>query len=117
MERIDRLGWAAGMAFSAYGVRVGLRVTRAEALPALIPHLPPGWKPLATPEVELLYSVVVPGPAPRPGVTLYHVLYANEVRAARAAARDDLLRDFERDLSLRLAGESRGRLFLHAGAV
>jgi hypothetical protein len=32
MKKIDRLGWAAGLSFISYGVRVGVRVNNAEAL-------------------------------------------------------------------------------------
>jgi hypothetical protein len=32
MEKIDRLGWAAGLAFTAYGVRVGIRVSETDVL-------------------------------------------------------------------------------------
>ena len=29
MEKIDRLGWAAGVSFYAYGLRIGVRVSSA----------------------------------------------------------------------------------------
>jgi hypothetical protein len=32
MQKIDRLGWAAGLSFTAYGVRIGIRVTKAAVL-------------------------------------------------------------------------------------
>lgn len=43
MEKLDRLGWAAGISFRAYGVRVGIRTTTPDVLPLIYPLLPPGW--------------------------------------------------------------------------
>ena len=36
MTKIDRLGWADGMSFNAYGVRLGVRVNDPAILPGLI---------------------------------------------------------------------------------
>ena len=117
MEKIDRLGWADGFAFRALGVKVGVRATRADVLEELRGPLPPDSAPLATPEVDLLYSLVVGGPGSRPGVKRMHVLYADETRQARAEHLPDILRVFEMDLSLKLGAMARGRLVLHAGVV
>ena len=43
MDKLDRLVWADGMSFTAYGVRVGLRVSDAAILPDLIARLPPSF--------------------------------------------------------------------------
>jgi hypothetical protein len=32
MEKLDRLGWAAGIAFTAYGLSIGVRVSDRSAL-------------------------------------------------------------------------------------
>ena len=32
MEKIDRLGWAAGISFVSYGLRIGIRVSSPEVL-------------------------------------------------------------------------------------
>jgi len=45
MAKLDRLGWADGTSFTAYGVRVGLRVNDAAILNDLVARLPPGAKP------------------------------------------------------------------------
>ena len=62
MEKLDRLGWAAGMSLNAYGVRVGVRVNDPSAMERLSDRLPPGWKPAPAPLVERLG---VPGGAIR----------------------------------------------------
>ena len=61
MEKLDRLGWAAGLAFTAYGVSVGVRVSDPGVLERVRALLPPGWKPAGKPRVRRLYSLIVGG--------------------------------------------------------
>jgi 3-deoxy-D-arabino-heptulosonate 7-phosphate (DAHP) synthase class II len=68
MDKIDRLGWAAGISFVSYGVRVGVRVNKADILDRLVDRFPPRWKPSRVSVVERLYSVIVGGEGPRPNV-------------------------------------------------
>src|SRR2546429_5521253 len=58
MAKIDRLGWADGMSFNAYGVRVGVRVNEPAILSDLIARLPPGSKPASFQVVDHLYSII-----------------------------------------------------------
>ncbi len=44
MKKVDRLRWEAGIAFNAYGTRLGVRVNTPQALELLPAYLPPGWK-------------------------------------------------------------------------
>ncbi len=61
MAKLDRLGWAAGISFITYGVRIGVRVNDPSVLERVLHHLPPGWKLAASPVVERLYSLIVGG--------------------------------------------------------
>src|SRR5437868_5284678 len=70
MQKIDRLGWADGICFTSYGLRIGIRVNEPEVLARLPDHLPPGWKPASSPVVDRLYSLV------RAGATYYSDEYA-----------------------------------------
>ena len=56
MAKLDRLVWADGISFTAYGVRVGVRVNHREILEALVARLPPGSKPSNVRTVNHLYS-------------------------------------------------------------
>ena len=59
MEKIDRLGWAAGFSFTSYGLGVGVRVSDPAALKLVAERLPPGWRPSAARVVGRLYSLKV----------------------------------------------------------
>ena len=83
MDKLDPLGWAEGMSFEAYGLRVGVRTNRPGVLETLLNHLPPGWSPISSPEVQQLYSVIVGGDHERPNIRRFNILYANAVRVVR----------------------------------
>src|SRR2546423_14954483 len=108
MAKIDRLGWAAGLSFVSYGVRVGLRVNRPEALETISSYLPPGWKPTAREVVERLYSIIVVGNTARPGVRSFNLLYADAGRIARSLNPDEVMERFEDDCKLFVAGGGAG---------
>jgi hypothetical protein len=117
MDKIDRLGWAAGMAIRAYGVRIGIRVHDAAVVPHLETALPPGWKPATSPVVDLLFSVFLGGVGPRRGVRRYNLLYGNAARLVRSLDTEEVIDAFESYLQLHLAEAARQRLFIHAGVV
>jgi len=117
MERIDRLGWAAGLAFASFGVRVGIRVSDPEVLRRLPPLLPPGSKLVSPPTVDWLYSLVVGGRRRRSGPRRYHLLYSDGERLMRTLDLDQALRLLEIELSLWVAEAARRRVFVHAGVI
>jgi hypothetical protein len=117
MKKLDRLGWAEGLVFSAFGVLVGVRVNVPGVLPRLVPLLPPGWKKSRTAVVQRLYSLMVGDRCERPGIRRLHVLYADIVRAARATVLDQVLEALETDLHRYTAEASHKMTFLHAGVV
>lgn len=116
MESIDRLGWAAGFSFRAFGLRIGVRATAPSLLAEVRRRLPPGATESRAKIVDRLYSFVTPKPAPR-GVRGYHLLYADAARLARSLDPKEPLDAFEESLPPFVAGWSRGRIFLHAGVV
>ena len=77
MERLDRLGWAAGIAFESYGLRIGVRTNTPNILPQLGSYFPPNWTPATDPEVDWLYSLKVGGEGARPGVRRFHLAYSD----------------------------------------
>ena len=118
MTDLDRLGWAAGTAFRAYGQRIGVRVSERSLIPELEAIAPPQREPLAEPRVRRLYSVIRGGEdGRRRGVRRFHLVYAQSQRLSRTADLAEALADLERDLERYLAEQSRRLLFVHAGVV
>lgn len=117
MAKLDRLGWAAGLSFSSYGVRAGVRTNDPSVLPLVAGRLPPGSKLSGAVEVDDLFSVVAGGESPRPGVRRFSLLYVNAQRLSRASEFGEVLDRFESELKLRVAEGARRRVFVHAGVV
>lgn len=117
MAKLDRLGWAAGISFRAYGLRIGIRTKSAEILKQVERRLPLGWKPAKSPVVDNLYSIVATGATDRPHVRRFNLLYKGIVRLARTMDLDEMLNELEIDLHSYVAAATRQRLFLHAGVV
>ena len=117
MEKIDRLRWEAGIAFTAFGVSVGVRVSDANILERVCALLPPGRKPVAGPTVRRLYSFIVGGPTSRSGVRRFNLLYADSARLIRSHDVEETLQQLEIDLELCIADRAPRHTFVHAGVV
>jgi hypothetical protein len=117
MDRLDRLGWAEGIAFSSYGLRVGVRVSAGSSIKQALDRLPPGWKPAASPIVDHLFSLIIGGKSRNASVQRLSLAYYNAVRFARSRDLESVLRAFESELQLLVADNARDRIFVHAGVV
>jgi len=117
MEKLDRLGWAAGIAFTAYGLRIGVRVNDPAVLDRVVDVLPPGWKPATTPVVDHLYSLIAGGSTARSHVRRFNVLYASSSLLARSMDLANVSPILERNLHQYVASYARRRVFVHAGVV
>src|SRR6266568_8531038 len=117
MVKIDRLGWADGMSFSAYGVRVGVRVNEPVILRDVISRLPPGSKPASFQVVDHLYSIIFGEAKTDSRVRRLSLAYWNLLRIGRSRKFADVLDTFESHLQLTIAERARRRVFVHAGVV
>lgn len=118
MQKLDRLVWTAGLSFRAYGVRVGVRVNREEALDVVRDYLPPDWKPSLSPVVDRLYSLVVGrNDSRKPNVRRFNLLYADAARLTRSLELETVLRDLESDMQHYVAESAPRRVFVHAGVI
>jgi hypothetical protein len=117
MQKLDRLGWAEGLAFSAFGVRVGVRASMSGVLDRVVPLLSPRWKKTRRVMVQRLYSIVVGDDCKRGRTRRLHLLYADSIRLARSMTLDPILEAFEADLHGYTAETSSDMTFLHAGVV
>lgn len=116
MERLNALDWADGLCFSAYGIRIGIRVTTPRLIPELLPRFPPGWKPSRTRNVQWLYSLVSV-PSRHRADRLLHTLYSGPDHLARGSDFHRIGKILASDLQIQLALTSPWRVFVHAGAV
>ena len=119
MQKIDRLGWAAGMAVEAFGVKLGIRVNTPEVLEAIPEYLPPGWQAMSGPEpvVDHLCSLIMGGSGTRRGVKTYNILYSGSWRAVRSLKREEVFRGLARALDFQVALQAPRHVFVHAGVV
>lgn len=117
MEKIDRLGWAAGISFSTYGLRAGVRVSDPAVLDRVADVLPPGWEPAPAPFVDFLYSLKVGGGDPRGRMRTFTLLYFGLHRIVRTMDLDVALDALESHLRLQVALYAPDRVLIHAGAV
>jgi hypothetical protein len=117
MAKIDRLGWADGMSFNAFGVRFGVRVNDPRVLESLIERFPPGTQPSATRVVDHLYSVTGFPTDSNGRIRKFNLGYWNLFRFARSRNFDELLDTFESHLQLTVAEHAPRRIFVHAGVV
>ncbi|MGI9167442.1 MAG: hypothetical protein ACR2G5_13875 [Pyrinomonadaceae bacterium] len=117
MQKVDRLGWAAGFSLKSYGVRIGIRSNDPACLERVREHLPHNWENVSSPIVDRLYSIVIGGEGPRPNIRRLNLLYGNHVRLARSFEVEEVFNTLESDLRLFVAELARGRVFVHAGVV
>jgi hypothetical protein len=117
MDKIDRLGWADGMSFTSYGVRVGVRVNDSALLPDVIARLPPGSKPASFQVVDHLYSLIGNRSKPESKLRRFSLGYWNLLRIARSREFHDVLEAFESHVQLTVAEYAPRRVFVHAGVV
>jgi hypothetical protein len=117
VQKLDRLVWADGLAFTAYGLHLGIRVSDASVMDRLPEVLPYGWAPSDDPEVEYLYSMIVGGDGEAGRVRRLHVVYSDAMRLERTDDLELALGALEKDLHLFVGEMARGRVFVHAGVV
>src|SRR6266404_708309 len=117
MKKLDRLGWAEGVAVRTFGVYAGVRVSVAGVLPQILPMLPPGFTESRKATMQRLYSLVVAEGSQRAGVSRMHILYADSLLIARDTELQQVLAALETDLHRYVAEASPDMTFLHAGVV
>jgi hypothetical protein len=117
MQKLERLGWADGMAFVCHGARIGIRVNDPAILERFRARLPPGWKAARSLVVHDLYSLFTGGTGRRAHVRRYNRLYLQSARLARTMDLDEALDRLECSLHHSVAVRTPKKLFVHAGVV
>jgi hypothetical protein len=117
MRKVDRLGWAAGLSFTSFGVRIGVRTNDPDVLDRVRAVLPPGSRPSRIPRVDRLFSLTVGGHDPSRNLRRFHLLYGDEHRLARTLEIEEALATLEGELQMCVAEFAPRRVFVHAGVV
>ena len=117
MEKVDRLGWTAGLALKSYGVKIGLRSNSPHSLKRACKHLPNNWTLCSSSVVDRVYSILIRNGSKYAKCHRFNMLYGDHVRLARSKDQGDLFEAFESDLRLFVAELARDRVFVHAGVV
>jgi hypothetical protein len=112
MQKVESLGWAAGLSLKSYGVRIGIRSNSPEGIDRVWGHLPQQCEVLDSPVVDRLYSIITRAKGRR-----FNQLYADDVRLARSTDVNEIFERLESDLRLFVAEVARNRVFVHAGVV
>src|SRR5213078_4809194 len=113
MQKVDRLGWAAGFSLKSYGVRIGIRANDPICLERVCERLPHEWEVVSSAVVDRLYSIIIGGAGPRPNVRRFNMLYGDHVRLARSIDPNEVFDRLESDLRLFVAEVARHRVFVH----
>ena len=116
-EGLNHVAWAGEACITAFGLRVGIRVSAPELLDRLLGHIPTGWKCALPQSVDRLYSLISRGPSLGPDVGGSHLLYVNDQRLARTGDPGRLVETFESDLNSYIAQTAQQWFFVHAGVV
>lgn len=115
MQKLDRLGWAAGFTFIVNGLRIGVRTNSPEIIRELTHRLPLGWKLAHNGFVDALFSFKVGDN--RRNIHQFHLVFGNSAPLARTKNLDIALDVFERNLQLYVTEYARHRVFVHAGVI
>ncbi len=117
MAALDRLDWAAGLAVTSFGVRVGVRVDDAALLPELSERLPPGSRVSDSPVVDHLFSFRAGGTVAGSRIRRFHVGYNGWTQFVRTLDEADALTAFESAVRFEVAAAATPWVFVHAGVV
>ena len=116
-ERLERVGWKAGLAFESHGAALGIRTNDPAVWEQVAALLPPGAVPSSSLLVQELYSLKIAPPGTRAGVRPYHLVYQGIAQIARTRDFAEALAALESSLHLQVAARAQDRLFVHAGVA
>jgi hypothetical protein len=117
MEKLDRLGWTAGITISIQGVRIGIRANDEWVLSRVIEYLPRGWRAAKSPVADTIFSISGHENPAGSRVRRFNLLFCGAERSARTMDFQELLDSFAGSLHRYLAWASRSRMFFRAGVV
>jgi len=115
---LNRLGWAEGVSFEAFGLRLGVRLSEPGFVDRVHQALPYGAGVTENCEVDHLFSVLV-GAERRASQAdgRICVVYSDATPVARVAGIDTAMDSLRSSLQMLVGEFARDRVFVHAGVV
>ena len=117
MNNLYRLVKACGFCFRAFGVVGGVRLNEPNMLERVAGRMPPGWVKCRPGPVDKLYSLFFNHAVENQKLRRFHVLYGNSQILARSENEEELLEEFERQVSTYVFETCRSKCFVHAGGA
>ena len=115
MDDLDTIGWDYGFSFSAYGVKIGVRVSDYRLLERLCLRIPYACRISNAQNVDRLFSVL--SVADHKKKTKFYNLYWNEALFSHKLTMAELLDKFHAFSSITIAELAKEKLFIHSGVV
>jgi hypothetical protein len=113
----DTREWAAGIAFTSFGSRIGVRVDDPALLAPVRDYLPPGWRRARSPLVDYLYSITSPDrTTTSDGSARYQLILGSHLHT-EAPDLPTILQQLGSNLDFTVGLTARKQLFVHAGVV
>jgi hypothetical protein len=116
-DSLDHRVWAAEIAVSCFRLRIGLRLSSADALDEAVACLPVCWHPLDAPEVDCVFSLVVPDARARLGAQQDYQLFLGASCLLRTPDRAAAFAALAHWIQMAVAEFTPDFLFVHAGVV
>src|SRR2546423_9385494 len=108
MEKLAGLGWTEALAFSTFGIRVGIRINCSGFLEPLCRRFVFPWKPLpAGSRVDHLYSLLLQAGDSGSKLRNFHLAYSGSVLAGRSLDPEETIARMLSDLDRHIAEFSR----------
>lgn len=115
MDDLDTIGWDYGFSFSAYGVKIGVRVSDYGLLEKLQLRIPFACRISDIQNVDRLFSVL--SVVDQKKKTKLYNLYWNEALFSHKLTMTGLLDKFQAFSSITIAELAKEKLFIHSGVV
>jgi hypothetical protein len=110
-EILASLSGEARIAFSSYGLQIGIEVNHLDILTQLPDYLPPGWEPSTSTLVDKLYTLILTA------IGEDYLLYDESGELARTPELDRILLALDANLRMYIGTSVQDVLFVHAGVV
>lgn len=117
MNKLENVDWADSIGFSSFGIKIGIRVNRPNAIHEVIHRLPPCREPIVASNVDVTYSLIFDEIRSWLRPRRYAFLYESNRQLGKSTRIVDIYDLLETTIQMRVAEFSHDRIFVHSGVV